>query len=355
MNFERLKLKKKTPTAIILSLGLLFTLLQTQQAFADQCLSQFPDSSWMKGQPAEVSSLLNRDLILAKIVAERTIDGKNLQLNSPQYGVTSRIAFVNDYLNNTYTEYIWKSGFVPTTHSVTFTYQYEGVNCSTRTIRVQSGSIVYKPYLEIDIAESIKIKENLYRLTDESGLEIEKKVVAIANFANYLNSTKTSPLKFSLISNYLSETKKLSTILNKEQFIVFLHSDDDCVVDESPQKISFQKSYVDKLTSVEKSFYEDSFTLSSNFPTLLKFTSNKPCKLKVSFEIKRSSSWIPPIAYPVFFLKGQEPVRVNGDLWLINDLPTPKTKTTITCVKGKLTKKVTAVKPKCPSGYKVKK
>jgi len=30
-------------------------------------------------------------------------------------------------------------------------------------------------------------------------------------------------------------------------------------------------------------------------------------------------------------------------------------KTTITCFKGKLTKKVTAVKPKCPSGYKVKK
>ena len=30
-------------------------------------------------------------------------------------------------------------------------------------------------------------------------------------------------------------------------------------------------------------------------------------------------------------------------------------KTTITCTKGKLTKKVTAVKPKCPKGYKVKK
>jgi membrane protein involved in colicin uptake len=29
-------------------------------------------------------------------------------------------------------------------------------------------------------------------------------------------------------------------------------------------------------------------------------------------------------------------------------------KTTITCVKGKLTKKVTAVKPKCPVGYKKK-
>jgi topoisomerase IA-like protein len=30
-------------------------------------------------------------------------------------------------------------------------------------------------------------------------------------------------------------------------------------------------------------------------------------------------------------------------------------KTTIVCTKGKLTKKVTAVKPKCPAGYKVKK
>ena len=30
-------------------------------------------------------------------------------------------------------------------------------------------------------------------------------------------------------------------------------------------------------------------------------------------------------------------------------------KTTITCVKGKLVKKVTTVKPKCPSGYKLKK
>ena len=29
-------------------------------------------------------------------------------------------------------------------------------------------------------------------------------------------------------------------------------------------------------------------------------------------------------------------------------------KTTITCVKGKLIKKVTAVKPKCPTGYKKK-
>ena len=46
----------------------------------------------------------------------------------------------------------------------------------------------------------------------------------------------------------------------------------------------------------------------------------------------------------------------------VSATPSPTTKpletakkVTITCVKGKLSKKVTAVKPKCPSGYKVKK
>jgi hypothetical protein len=34
--------------------------------------------------------------------------------------------------------------------------------------------------------------------------------------------------------------------------------------------------------------------------------------------------------------------------------PVAAKKTTITCVKGKTTKKVTAVNPKCPTGYKKK-
>ena len=34
--------------------------------------------------------------------------------------------------------------------------------------------------------------------------------------------------------------------------------------------------------------------------------------------------------------------------------PVAKKKVTISCVKGKTTKKVTAVSPKCPAGYKKK-
>ena len=50
--------------------------------------------------------------------------------------------------------------------------------------------------------------------------------------------------------------------------------------------------------------------------------------------------------------KSQEELKAKQDAEV--KAATEKKKTTITCVKGKLTKKVTAVKPKCPAGYKKK-
>ena len=43
----------------------------------------------------------------------------------------------------------------------------------------------------------------------------------------------------------------------------------------------------------------------------------------------------------------------SAEMSITTGTTTPK-KTTITCVKGKTTKKVTGVSPKCPSGYKKK-
>jgi hypothetical protein len=51
-----------------------------------------------------------------------------------------------------------------------------------------------------------------------------------------------------------------------------------------------------------------------------------------------------------------EAEKIIADAKVAADMVAASTrKVTITCTKGKLTKKVTAVKPKCPSGYKVKK
>jgi hypothetical protein len=46
--------------------------------------------------------------------------------------------------------------------------------------------------------------------------------------------------------------------------------------------------------------------------------------------------------------------RISGEIDALEERLL-NARTTITCVKGKLTKKVTAIKPKCPAGYKVKK
>jgi hypothetical protein len=56
-----------------------------------------------------------------------------------------------------------------------------------------------------------------------------------------------------------------------------------------------------------------------------------------------------------FSQEGNSEYKPAGNLILDFTLFSEVKKTTINCVKGKLTKKVTAVKPKCPAGYKVKK
>ena len=52
--------------------------------------------------------------------------------------------------------------------------------------------------------------------------------------------------------------------------------------------------------------------------------------------------------------KAEAEARAKAEAEAKAMLEAAKKKSTITCVKGKLTKKVTAVKPKCPSGYKKK-
>jgi hypothetical protein len=52
--------------------------------------------------------------------------------------------------------------------------------------------------------------------------------------------------------------------------------------------------------------------------------------------------------------KAEEEAKARAEAEAKAKLEASKKKSTITCVKGKLTKKVTAVKPKCPSGYKKK-
>ena len=66
-----------------------------------------------------------------------------------------------------------------------------------------------------------------------------------------------------------------------------------------------------------------------------------------------------PVQSPVAVAQGAQPAAAqaaaSGSKVSATPKPVVKKKKTITCVKGKVTRKVTAVKPVCPKGFKVKK
>jgi hypothetical protein len=91
----------------------------------------------------------------------------------------------------------------------------------------------------------------------------------------------------------------------------------------------------------------------------VKIISGGTCKL--SYQSPESASLMASDVYTVSFeiLKNGKPVVVPTPVPTPTATPTPTAKPvvkkTITCVKGKKTVKKTAISPKCPAGYKVKK
>ena len=89
----------------------------------------------------------------------------------------------------------------------------------------------------------------------------------------------------------------------------------------------------------------------SNLPVFTYNNTNDVCVYENGM-IKTKTSGRCVIA---FSQEGDSEFKPASNLILDFIITTADKKTTITCIKGKLVKKVTAVKPKCPGGYKVKK
>jgi hypothetical protein len=73
--------------------------------------------------------------------------------------------------------------------------------------------------------------------------------------------------------------------------------------------------------------------------------------------VNEKDGWLKLAAYGFAFSEKTLRVRILQEASAPTGITSPKPmakKTTITCVKGKTTKKVTAVAPKCPSGFKKK-
>lgn len=357
-----------TKKPLILAVSLLLSLVPAFNAqAADQCLAQFPDSFWSKGNPRNPSLNLNPELVLNSAIVEldsptdltnvtsvvkaESVDifyGKNTKVLAGNLwsGSASEIDEARSKIGSVITDpknidaFFTKFTILPTngTQIIPFalfdisanakarvlplkvTFQYAGKNCVTRNVvisttidvlPVQFKNLNESGYLDGAFQEDLKntfglINQNFQVLNDiRDGF---KKTVA------YLNNTEKSPIRI---------TKKNGNIVSGVEDIPgnawtrtgSWYSYDGCLVDP---KNNYPVNALSKDVKMK--------------------SGQSKCKVQLNWRnVRNPSVWFYAEAY------------MN-----LVDLSLP-VKTTITCVKGKLTKKVTAVNPKCPSGYKLKK
>ena len=135
----------------------------------------------------------------------------------------------------------------------------------------------------------------------------------------------------------LADLNTIATIYKGDQFSVFIHSIKD----------SLATVYV----------YPNSASTSSE---VLKLQAEAQAEAKIAIEL-RAKQEAEAKAAAEFKAKQEAEAKAAAELKAKQEAEAAalaaaakSKKTTITCVKGKLTKKVTAVKPKCPAGYKRK-
>jgi aspartyl-tRNA synthetase len=180
------------------------------------------------------------------------------------------------------------------------------------------------PYMYI--LETAIVKNNFllsfYKLTNDARPPIE--------YYSYGSPKSTAGVN-------LADLNTIATIYEGDQFSVFIHSIKD----------SLATVYV----------YPNSASTSSE---VLKLQAEAQAEAKIAIELKAKQEAEAKAAAELK-AKQEAEAKAAAELKAKQEAEAAalaaaakSKKTTITCVKGKLTKKVTAVKPKCPAGYKRK-
>lgn len=266
---------------------------------SEKCLASFADSEWANGTPSGVKSLLGFDLV-EKIS------------KTPEWGFSNINSF---YIFGEHTEII--------------KYNYVGKNCTSR-----------------DIAVSRLINEQSVNFGFKTISDLINKTAP--NFLSQENSTKY----YSIIRDYfLSKTFNLKTkqILPQEENLGSTRGIQRYLINESgklqnnvvwpqyafiyfPSKCAYWSKYDDDGNETREKIYSGGV---GRAPAggIIKFESTGDCIAELrqgggSFSVAEK---IADIKYVV----------ANAS-----------SITTVTCKKGKTTKKVKGTNPKCPTGYK---
>lgn len=313
---------------------------------AEKCLAQFPDSAWAKGQPAEVSNFLNRDLVRTKMRVIRISDQTELATTDSTLGL-DHFTLIPEYLNNSRTKYVSKYDYQEKTYPVEVQFEYQGLSCAIREIKVQGGSITYKPFKQYEFSDPVGVKKVLGDMSREDFIVIQQKAEVVNNFAKYLESTKVSPIKISFDKSNSEDPSSMRLGLDKLvnpsvgirlKFV----SEDGCFTNNAKYESALNSGF-NSLSEVDKTFFQR--FLSDSFGDLIFANGKKLCKLRVSTDLKQSYS---------NYLAKSDLGQLFGYVWVADSSPTTNKVKIIYCLKGSSLKKISGVNPKCPSGYKVK-
>jgi hypothetical protein len=254
-------------------------------------------------------------------------------------GVVAGLAFVDSYLTKSYENpsngtmfpvNFYDLSTNPKTRSINLkaTYIYEGGGCSTRQVTIPTSIQVLVPLT--------------HDLTHDQNSDL-----VIEDFINRRLSTLDFLTRETVISN-------LKTSLN------FWRSTSTHPLEVLPQKGGKIQDFYQAMNSHPESsfsspyFYVGSTTMDSSDGCVSDSNGDtfiSPLNVKDFYKTNPSGS----CAFTIHLAPlgdFSEQLVIQG--WL-SAIPAPLAmKTTITCIKGKLVKTVTAVKPACPAGYRKK-
>jgi hypothetical protein len=349
---------------LLVAVSIVFALISVPDNSAsatEVCLAEYKDSEWRDGQPAGVK--LSPDLILAKVTSEVVnLNGEYFKRTWPNQ-LSSGSAMPTNFGSGSYLAS--QSLLLNSTSKTRIQMVYEGKACATRTVQFEIGAIdpsvefsladldvwaknlrvpdVIGPlnFKEIALAKEIFLKAREYiaknpRVTVKyRDLESAKKLTT-----DYYRGNERNEFPQSTISDYIqslisSEYKLENPAFLKNLKYIFLqlkaYSPDGCIRFHTLDLVQKQGGY-----ETENSYY------SPNMFSFYHFPKKQDCNFNL-----------------VYFSRDYDQVIPLGEIILQPIIDQSKSilgkkALTITCIKGKTTKKVTAVNPKCPTGYKKK-
>lgn len=283
------------------------------------CFFEVPDSAWNNGEPAQVASKLNFNL-----VGKRTSNVPLLAISNLTY---EGISFFT-------------------------TYEYSGTECSTRLIKVVGNTngieVIYKSLEDWKTnirksAKNFEAEKMNIDLVDKIVTKINNSVVTLkvnGKNGNYQTDRTAVLSEMTDIKSLTSALQQLAFINDQiygqsNNYLTILQSKGDCVF--YPTTASNFDGLRDGIKTVG---------ISGRFASNLKFETLKDCNIKIL--LASPSTWGGGLDTMKTGLTGFIQL---ADVVFRPQLSTPS-KATINCIKGKSTKKVTAVNPKCPAGYK---